>query len=319
MFRSLELYKKGNGGSIEIPENMSADGAEVAKRLEKLRRWCESQLHHQRRCSMGHDGSGNLTDEKIEKLREIGFRLAPTYDEMYDTLAARCGADAGAPPDVDEGEDGELHAWVEEQKKFLADHSKGKPVPLSNDRILKLTSLGYSVGRDEKASDGADASTKLDDGADASTKWDAMFLAVKNHKEERGTLHFPSDSKSLPKSEKMMKNWIGHQRSEYRKLQKGETSKLTAQRLQLLHSIGLELTPRFVAVSWAERMKSLREFVEEHGHCKPKRDHPLASFVSNVRHFYTEKQEGRKSCLTDERIVSSNPLPDVDFINLYLI
>ena len=349
MFRSLEQYKKANGGSIEIPEMPPAagdnrdgipeanggmfeipeippaagddgdgipeenggmldipeispaedgEGSLEAKRLEKLRKWCKSQLHHQRRCSMGYAGSGNLTEEKIEKLREIGFRLAPSYDEMYERLvAARVGSHAAGitgPPELDEGEDGELFKWAKEQKKMLARHSKGQPIPLSDDRIGKLISLGF-VGEDANCA--GNASTE-------NTKWEAMFAALVNYKQERGTVHFPNDTKSLPKPEQKIKNWIGHQRHEFRKLQRGEASKLTAQRLQRLHSIGIELAPRQESVSWADRMKSLREFVEKHGHCKPKRDHPLASFVSNVRHFYTEKEEGRKSCLTDERVVS---------------
>jgi hypothetical protein len=310
-----DIPSAGDGESPEIPSAGDGTGRKEAKRLEKLRRWCESQLHHQRRCSMGYAGSGNLTEEKIEKLRGIGFRLAPSYDEMYERLvAARVGAHAAGitgPPEVDDGEDGELSEWAKEQKKMMARHSKGQPIPLSNDRIGKLISLGFvGGGRGEDANGGGSTSSE-------NAKWDAMLAALENYKQERGTVHFPNDTKSLPKPEQKIKNWIGQQRHEFRKLQKGEASKLTAQRLQRLHSIGLELAPRHEAVSWADRMKSLREFVETHGHCKPKRDHPLASFVSNVRTFYTEKEEGRKSCLTDERVVSKHP-PGVPIPSIHL-
>ena len=159
---------------------------------------------------MGHAGSGNLTEEKSEKLREIGFRLAPSYDEMYERLAAaRAGArSAGVigPPEVDEGEDGELFEWVKEQKKMLARHSKGKPIPLSDDWIGKLISLGLVSGGQGKDADGAGSELR------ENTKWNAMFAALVNYKQERGTVQFPNDRKSLPKSEQKIKNWIGHQR-----------------------------------------------------------------------------------------------------------
>ena len=155
-----EIPSAGDGESPEIPSAGDGTGRKEAKRLEKLRRWCESQLHHQRRCSMGYAGSGNLTEEKIEKLRGIGFRLAPSYDEMYERLvAARVGAHAAGitgPPEVDDGEDGELSEWAKEQKKMMARHSKGQPIPLSNDRIGKLISVAAEAEVQAEAAAAAD-------------------------------------------------------------------------------------------------------------------------------------------------------------------
>jgi hypothetical protein len=109
---------------------------------------------------MGYAGSGNLTEEKIEKLRGIGFRLAPSYDEMYERLvAARVGAHAAGitgPPEVDDGEDGELSEWAKEQKKMMARHSKGQPIPLSNDRIGKLISVAAEAEVQAEAAAAAD-------------------------------------------------------------------------------------------------------------------------------------------------------------------
>ena len=317
MLRSLEIYKAANNGSIEIPE-ISVDNQDTslgAKGLEKLRRWCNNQLDHQRRVSFGYVGSGNLTEEKLTKLKKIGFKLAPSYDEMYERLASRVSDGKGAP-NVDKDEDGELFAWVEEQKKLLALHSNGGSIPLSNDNIEKLISLGFKAnhsvdGCNNKAHAGVLTSKKR--GAlpskkvNADTNWEEMYMALVAHKDEHKTLHIPHDNSSLSELEKKIKNFIHRQREEYRKLQRGQPSKLTAQRLQRLHSLGLQLEPKNQFVSWADRMKSLREFVEKHGHCKPNRDQPLYSFVSNIRHFYVEKQAGRSSKgLTDERIVSSD-------------
>lgn len=55
------------------------------------------------------------------------------------------------------------------------------------------------------------------------------------------------------------------------------------------------------------RMKSLREFAAEHGHCKPTKEHPtLGSFTSNMRNFFILRERGEKTSLTDERIVSDS-------------
>ena len=143
MFRSLERYKAANGGSIEIPE-LSVDDQDPspeATRLNKLRRWCNNQWDHQRHVSFGYVGSGSLTEEKIKKLKEIGFQLASSYDVMYEMLASH-GRDGVGAPKVDKDKDGELYAWVEEQKKLLALHSSGESVPLSDCYIGKLISLG---------------------------------------------------------------------------------------------------------------------------------------------------------------------------------
>jgi hypothetical protein len=225
---------------------------------------------------------------------------------MYERLASRAaGSNITGPPVLDEENDAELFAWVEEQKRMLKKYSTGKSHPLSDDRIRKLILLGYSGAPSPTSTRRSRDDVPDSDGtSNKDAKWDAMFAALVKYKEERGTLIFPNDHKSLPKHEQKVKWWIGQQRQQFRELQRGTTSTLTAQRLQRLHSLGLELAPRNTVVSWAERMKSLREFAEQHGHCKPKKGHPLYSFVSNVRHFYTEKEEGRKSCLTDERVVS---------------
>ncbi len=136
--------------------------------------------------------------------------MAPSYDEMYERLvAARAVArSAGVigPLEVDEGKDGELFEWVKEQKKMLARHSKGKPIPLSDDWIGKLISLGFVSSGQGKDAHGAGSESR------ENTKWNAMFVALVNYKQERGTVQFPNDTKSLPKSGRNFKNWIGHQR-----------------------------------------------------------------------------------------------------------
>ena len=56
-------------------------------------------------------------------------------------------------------------------------------------------------------------------------------------------------------------------------------------------------------IPWEQRLRSLREFVAEHGHCRPNRDHPLGAFASNMRTSYRLREDGKQTGLTDERVV----------------
>jgi len=299
MYKKLLDYKNANDGIPEGPEE-EQDNPEA----KELCRWCNLQLHRQRRWAQGYTGSGKLTLERIEKLRELGLPLAPSYEEMYEKLAKH-KSETGTL-DVNKDEDDELFTWTKEQKKMLLLHFQEKPVPLSDEQIENLKSLGYDKGRSKKGCPNYVVDVGLEE-----KKWGLMLDSLLKWKEENGTFAIPNDTSSLPKEVKVLQNWVQGQRKEYRNLQDGKESSLTAQRLQRLTAIGLDLKSRPPTLTWEERMQSLREFVSEHGHCKPTRDHPLSGFVSNIRTFYREKEEGKPSCLTDERV---NDLLEIGFV-----
>jgi hypothetical protein len=110
---------------------------------------------------------------------------------------------------------------------LLALHSNGGLIPLSNDNIEKLISLGFKAnhsidGCNNKAHAGVLTSKKR--GAlpskkvNADTNWEEMYMALVAHKDEHKTLHIPHDNSSLSELEKKIKNFIHRQREEYRKL-----------------------------------------------------------------------------------------------------
>ena len=295
MYKQLVQYKDANDGSIEIPKMAEREGDDPgARRLKALRRWSNTQARHRhrRRWTQGHAGAGSLTYERVKRLREAGLR-APSYDEMYGRLAARNAETRTLDVDANE----ELHAWAKEQRRLLARHLRGWPAVLSDVQVRDLGSLGIRRAGAAGGPPGA---------ADAATAWNSMLEALRRYGEENGTFVFPSNVGSLPKAERPIKYWVAAQRREYKKLQRGEESSLTARQLQRLNAVGLDLTPRPDKIPWEQRMRSLREFVSEHGHCKPKKQHPLASFVSNIRHFNREREDGKATCLTDERVVRPN-------------
>jgi len=299
MYKKLVEYKDAHDGSINIPEiSEGEEDIPGRKHLDKLRRWCNTQIRRQRHWAQGYTNANGLTAERFEKLRELGFHQ-PSYDQMYEKLAAH-KAETGSL-DLDENDDEELYAWMEEQKEMLARHFQGKPISLSNDQIENLKSLGY----DRIHSPGCDGSGVVD------KSWDSMLTALVKYKEEHGSFSFSNVSSLMTKQERTIKYWLRAQRVEIKKLHQGKESSLTAQQLQRLNAVGLDLTPRPDIIPWEERMKSLRGFVSEHGHCKPNKQHPLHMFVSNMRTFYRAWEQGKPCCLTEERV---NDLVEVGFV-----
>jgi len=141
MYRKLVEYRNAHNGSIEIPEIKEEDKDDPGKRsLELLRKWSNAQVYHQLQHSRGYMHSGHLTAYKIEKLREAGLSLAPSYEEMYHRLVAY--KEENGTVEVNEDDDEELFAFWEEQKKMLARHSQGKPIPFTDYHIQNLLTLG---------------------------------------------------------------------------------------------------------------------------------------------------------------------------------
>jgi len=304
-YQKLVKYKDANNGSIHIPEMLEGEeNSPEVKELESMRRWCEKQARFQRRYSQGYTDEGKITPERIEKLRDVGFHLVPSYDEMYEKLAAH-KAETGTL-DVQEEDDEELYAWIKEQKNLIIKRVKGKPIPLSDGQMQNLKSLGFEI--DHPA--GGKISLATIDSAAEQRRWDSMLEAAIEYKEIHGHLKLPARNLCSEKDGKLH-YWIFAQRREYKKLKEGKESRLTARRMQRLAAIGLDLSPNGPMKSWEQRMQSVREFAAEHGHCKIPKDHELGGFVSYIRNCYRLRDEGKKNGLTDERV---NDLMEVGFV-----
>jgi len=305
MYDQLIQYKNEHKGSIKIGYHPKASPM-VYYQQKLLREWCKSQVQQLRRWSQGYSTDENwapgqmhlneFNEDKVEKLRQIGFQVPPSYDEMYERLAAH-KAETGAL-DVKRTTDKDLYEWTMEQKNMLNQHFCGEPVSLSDERIRNLKLLGFDHGKINNNGRMGVVDTGL-----IERKWDDMLESLVKYGEERGSFKFPQDSSLLSKAERSIRGWYVKQRKEYRKIQRGEESSLTARRLQRLMSTpGLDLNPRSEVITWEERMRSLRDFIAEHGHCRPQRNSPLGIFVQNIRTYYRQRQEGKATCLTDERV-----------------
>ena len=59
--------------------------------------------------------------------------------------------------------------------------------------------------------------------------------------------------------------WVSRQRTEYKKFRAGETSGMTAERIQRLEAEGFVWNP--LDDLWDTRFSELEEYKQEHGHC----------------------------------------------------
>lgn len=115
----------------------------------------------------------------------------------------------------------------------------------------------------------------------------------------------------------------------YAKLQKGEESTLTPERIRLLEEVGFvwnakkdlewQRNDRFRKVdmaddSWVKHYEDLIAFKEKHGHTiVPKRyeaDQQLSSWVFRQRRLYRLRLEGKPNGISDDRL---KKLQDIDF------
>jgi hypothetical protein len=98
--------------------------------------------------------------------------------------------------------------------------------------------------------------------------------------------------------------WVSRQRYHYRLYQEGKPSRITADRIQALESVGFEWET--TAGFWNERVDQFREFKVQFGHClvpiKYAANLKLGKWVSNQRSNYKLYQEGKPSHITADRI-----------------
>lgn len=238
MYERLVAYKLFNNGSVTVDKDYDPE----------LNRW----VKRQRDLLSSHRRGKTITlsEEQVNQLSSLGLSKppAPTWDEFYERLVAYKANNGHIH--VEKEEDNELYNWAKRQKKSLAKHLKGEPGAMSDDQISKLKSLGL------------DQKKPRSDAAAYEDKWESMFNSIVQYKHDNGHFPKPTVERSAPKDEKVLSRWVSQQKKEYKKLQDGQESKLTAQHLQRLTAIGLKLTPTNKVTSWSERMESLRQFVE---------------------------------------------------------
>ena len=209
---------------------------------------------------------GKLSEDKIERLEEIGFVwdvLEEEWEKNFLELQrfreehGHCKVSEGYPQNP------QLAVWVKTQRNDFKD---GK---LSENKIARLEELGFVWDIFEEG-------------------WKENFLELKRFQEEHGHCKVPH---KYPKSPQLSV-WVSNQRKDFKK------GDLSEDRIARLEGIGFvwDVTEE----AWEKNFLELKRFQEEHGHCKVPQRYPqnpqLASWVSNQR------KDFKKGDLSEDRI-----------------
>mmetsp|Transcript_18216 Transcript_18216/g.26076 ORF Transcript_18216/g.26076 Transcript_18216/m.26076 type:complete len:182 (+) Transcript_18216:161-706(+) len=114
---------------------------------------------------------------------------------------------------------------------------------LTKERIFLLNKIGFewSAGR--------------------YTKWFDMFDELKKYKEIHGHCTVPTKCSS----NKRLAKWVSNQRHLYSEMKEGRSTIMTAERVDMLNSLGFTWSVR--EDNWHEMLEDLKEYRDRHGDC----------------------------------------------------
>ncbi|EJK76883.1 hypothetical protein THAOC_01327, partial [Thalassiosira oceanica] len=302
-FEELTAYKAKNG-DCNVPESQGRLWMWVSNRRQDFKQ-------------------GKLSDERIARLKSIGFCWEPTdaaWMTRFDELAAY--KDEHGDCNVPKGQ-GRLGIWVSNRRQ---DFKQGK---LSDERIARLEGIGFAWDPlEQEWSDRLDKLTSYKDahgdcnvpqsqdrlgfgsasndnptrkeccrtnvlrgwralassGINFEQEWSERFDELTAYKDEHGDCNVPA--KQGPLCE-----WVSRQRKSCKK------GTLRQERIELLESIGfewvrMELTRKpswKLDEQWKTRYTELVHHLINYGTCNvPHRYGPLASWVSKQRQDYKD-------------------------------
>jgi len=141
--------------------------------------------------------------------------------------------------------------------------------------------------------------------------WYSRLDELKLYKQQHGDCLVPNKYYPNPQ----LGTWVMHQRAQYRKLREGKPSPMTEERVKALEAIGFFWSTSNTDLDWSLRMEDLKAYKAQHGHCLVPNRYPenpkLGTWVGKQRKQYKLRQDGKSSCLTEQRI---QELDELDFV-----
>ena len=218
---------------------------------------------------------GELSEEKIQKLNNIGFSwnaIDDHWDRMYLILTDYYREHGDCLVTYDHKTNPQLGKWTHVQRR---EYKKGK---LSEEKIQKLNSIEFSWDPFEE-------------------KWDRMYLMLTDYYHEHGDCLVPRNYKGT----QQFGNWVGTQRGDYKK------GKLSEEKIEKLNSIGFSWDP--YEENWDRMYLMLTDYCHKHGDClvpqSYEKNKQLGSWVG------TQRRDYKKGKLSEGKIQKLN---DINFI-----
>jgi hypothetical protein len=133
------------------------------------------------------------------------------------------------------------------------------------------------------------------------SQWRDQFRQLCEYKVQFGHCAVPQLYSANPKLGK----WVSRQRARYREYREEKPTLMTAEYIRALDGIGFDWGTDWASI-WSERFRELCEFKAQFGHClvpiKYSVNPKLGNWITTQRSNYKSHQEGKSSCLTEERI-----------------
>ena len=199
--------------------------------------------------------SGNLNDEQITKLIEIGFDLEglgkekndAKWLEMFENVRKFKLKNDSWPKFGSEGLEGKMYNWCQGQRQAQAGtHSGGKRKPLQPWQVEKLEFIGFHWAK-------ADVNEE---------QWEQNFNEFRKHVDSNGNLSLPS---MINGEHNLLYRWFTNQRIAF------QDNKVPKERIEKFRELGIDLnkfeneTIRSGFTKWANKIREIADFIKENG------------------------------------------------------
>lgn len=240
-FKDLKAFKEKYGHCL-VPKSF--------KENQSLAYWVQRNRRHYILYNNGEQSL--LTADRISRLENIGFLFRAKGADVQSAIEKKNKREKGEHKWMLHFEeickykevhgnclvpklykpDRALASWVYNQRYQYKKKSEGKDVPLNDERIKKLDSIGFCW---KAKSDGEWRESDRDRRRESSQdSWESKFERLVQFKEKHGHTLVPKQYKS----DQSLSSWVFRQRRQYSFLMNGQSSSLSNDRLEKLKEIG---------------------------------------------------------------------------------
>ena len=267
---------KAQLGHCSVPQGYAAN--------RKLGQWVATQRFH---CNLYQEGKASrMTAERIRALDGIGFDWGTNttdWNVRFEQLCAFKVQHGHCFVPQQYAANPKLGLWVRHQRRHYRSYQEGKPNPMTAERVRAFESVDFEW--------------------ESRDMWNERFEQLCEFKAQFG--HCVVPVKYAAKTKKLG-SWVATQRHFCKLYQEGKASRMTAERIRALESVGFEWkAPTIKNDLWNQRFQELLEFKAQFGHfrvpVKYAANPKLKQWVSTQRTRYKWNTEGKLS-LSEERI-----------------
>ena len=175
-----------------------------------------------------------------------------------------------------------LHGWIQQQRRHAKQYREGERSFMTPERLSVLEHVQFPFAL---RGDGF---------------WKANYERLRQYHGATGHCRVPHGYASDPK----LGEFVTDQRRQQRLRLEGKPSHMTDERKAKLDELGFEFSVR-QRVGWEERLEELVQYKHVHGNCNVPQQYEqnkaLGKWVSKQREQHRNREQGKKSSLTDER------------------